>query len=84
MPDLYKMHEELEELEEYVDWEGSEVGEMCQSLIQLAGYPDYMSDELKQAVAKEIVDTLEMFRERTEWVEKEVTVTRKTKELVWK
>ena len=83
MPDLYKMQEEIEELEKYADYEGTELGEMCQSLVRIAHYPDYISEELRQTVAQEIVDTLAVFHEQATLVEVEVKSSYMSTELVW-
>jgi hypothetical protein len=66
---LYEMWAEKNQLEEFADWENSEVGEMCRALLQLARYPDYMSDTLRDTVAAEIVAQIKWFEENYEWVE---------------
>ena len=72
------------EFEEYVKLEGSEIGEACYALLQLAKYPDYVSEEFQLAIEKEIDVMLEMFKEETRIVEREETYTRKVVELEWK
>jgi hypothetical protein len=69
---LYEMWAEKNKLEEFSDMEGTEVGEMCCTLLQLANYPDYMSKELRDAVAKEIMEQIKYFEENYEWVDVEV------------
>ena len=50
---LYEMWGDKNKLEEFALQEGSEVGEMCQALLHLASYPDYMTETLRNAVANE-------------------------------
>ena len=69
---LYEMWAEKNKLEEFADLEGTEVGEMCQALLQLASYPDYMSEELRNAVAKEMMEQVQWFEENYEWVDVEI------------
>jgi hypothetical protein len=69
---LYEMWAEKNKLEEFADGEGTEVGEMCHALLRLADYPDYMSEALRNVVAKEIMEQIKWFEENHEWVDVEV------------
>ena len=75
--------EELLELEEYTRYEGSEIGDVCNLLISLHSYPDYLSSEFKEALEKEMKEQLINFKENCKIVEREIpgyTI----KELEWK
>lgn len=82
--DYERVLEIQKELEEYANWEGTELGEMTSALISLSHYPDYMTEDLWKVVYRELEYTLKMFQQQTRWVEKETTYTRKVKELEWK
>ena len=74
------------ELKKYSELEGSEVGEACASLIQIieiAGYPDNISDEFKQALKKEIKARLQFFKDHCKIVTKRVKYSEIVKELEW-
>ena len=48
-PECFSMNSEedqkiITELNEYAQYEGSEVGEACNIIVHLANYPDYVSD----------------------------------------
>lgn len=76
----------IEELTEYANLEGSELGGLAGSLIEMyESYMDYVSDEFLKALEKEMRDQLDNFKENSAIVEEEITetITRKVKELVW-
>ena len=83
MKEDYLMEKEIKELEEYANMEGTEIGELCHVLIRMANYRDYMSDEFRLALEKEIKSQLNMFKGSTQIVEKVETFTQKFKELEW-
>ena len=75
---------EIGELNKFAEMEGSEIGEMCLTLIHIMSYSDYIiSHEFEQSVKKEILYQLDNFKEHSQIVEKEETTTQKWKELVW-
>jgi len=80
---IYEMKAEKEELKKYVELEGSEIGEFSNCLLYTACYPDYMSDEFAVALEQEIREQLQMFRDKTQIVKREVTKTYTITELVW-
>lgn len=73
----------IEQLEEYVKLEGSEIGEACSLLCQLAHYSYCISDELVKALDKELVEQLTMFKEQTTIIERTETRTQTYRELEW-
>jgi hypothetical protein len=79
-----ELMDRVEELEKYAEVEGTEVGELCQALCVIAGYPSYMSDEFLEAVTKEICSQLDNFKKNTEWVTEERTEKILYRDLVWK
>jgi hypothetical protein len=78
-----KLMSNIAELEQYIQSEGTEWGEMVAALCQLAGYSDYISDELNSLLIKEIESALQFAKENTVWVEKEETTTRTIRYLSW-
>jgi L-fucose mutarotase/ribose pyranase (RbsD/FucU family) len=78
---IYELHEELQK---YIDIDGTEIGEACSALVNLSRYPDYISEECLVAVVKEMQTQLEMFKELCTIVETEETYTHKVVDLVWK
>jgi len=67
-----------EELEPYVELEGSEIGEACSALMRLSHYPDYISEECLAAVAVELKEQLEMFKTQCTIFETEETYSQST------
>lgn len=74
----------LNDLIKYADIEGTEIGEVCILLTDIARYPDYVSEEFYHALEKEIMSQLKYFKENSEIVEREETFTRKMVELAWR
>ena len=72
-----------EKLKEYADWEGTEIGEMCATLIQLSHYLDYMSESFQKELCNELKSQLDMFETSTKIVERTQTFTRTVKDLEW-
>lgn len=85
MDDILKAREErfklCRELEKYAEVEGTEVGEVCQLLIQLAGDEDYVSEKFHKALVKEIKDQLKNFKRYYKIVEQTETITVTRREL---
>lgn len=79
--DYKKVMELQAELEEYAAYEGTELGEVCEAIINVSRNLDYISEEFADAVVKEIQSQLVNFKENFEWVEREETITRKYKDL---
>lgn len=78
--DYWKEREELdqviEELQEYIDLDGTEAGDCAESLVDLYNsYMDYVNPEFLAALQKEIRDHLKGFKENCEIVEEEETRT---------
>lgn len=72
----------VEELEEYLDCTEDEVTELYSLLIRaITGYPDYMSNELYDALLQDIKTQLEWFKNNTTIIKTEMvhssTYTRK-------
>jgi hypothetical protein len=74
----------LNELLEYVDIEGTEIGEACKLLAQLIEYESYVSDEFYESLIKEVKEQLENFKKNSVIVEEERTYKDKFKYLEWK
>ena len=76
-------HEKIDELQKYAELEGTEVGEFCSMLCQIAQYPDYMTNEFFAAVEKEIYAQLSNFKSNARIVETKKTLTHTITELGW-
>jgi len=81
--DLCDIQDKKDELMEYADLANDEINEFCYILLHAADYSDYMSDEFKLHLAKEIIDQLKNFKENTRIVETEETYTQKFRNLEW-
>jgi len=64
----------LEELEKYSQLEGSELGEVCESLLHLQRYDYCFSKEFVKAVEKEIRVRVKDFKENFKLTETNETV----------
>lgn len=71
------------DLTEYTELEGSEVGEMCNLLLQLHNYTDYFSDEFKEALEIEMKNQLKNFKDKCKIVKREIKSVQIVKELEW-
>jgi hypothetical protein len=79
------MHDILEELQDFADEEGTEMGEMLSLIIQLYSYSDYMGDDLVDAVKAELYEQHKYFKENYVYEDKLIQPPiRKVKELVYK
>ena len=78
---------DYDELSEYTELEGTELGEYCNSLLLLRDYNEAhgMNEEFSIAIDKEIAVQLAAFKKYSRIVEKteEVTEPRTYKELEW-
>ena len=82
MKSIYDIEKELEELQEYADMEGSELGEVWNLLISIARYPDYISEKFSENLVEEILFHLDEIKKIFKVVEKKETYTRTYLELV--
>jgi hypothetical protein len=80
---MNNISDDILELQEYANIEGSELGEACWALIGLFGYRDYISDECAEIIKNEILKQLKNFKENSEIIEEEETHTTKYQKLVW-
>ena len=62
MNKLEKINELTTELKKYCETEGSEVGEVCEGLICISGYMDYVSDEFHTPLIKELEYQINNFK----------------------
>ena len=70
---FYECRELYDDLQEYAQIEGTELGETCEILLQLHGCKDYVSKEFYESLIKEIKDQLDNFRSYFKIVEKTET-----------
>jgi hypothetical protein len=75
---------EHQQLVEYANLDGSELGEACSILIQMWDYRDYISNEFKEALEKELKTQVKNFKDNCKIVTKKVKLTQVVKELEWK
>lgn len=73
----------LEELEEYIQLESTEIGEACAALRNVANSMEYLSKEFQEAVDKELLEQLNMFKEQCTITERTETRTFTVRELEW-
>jgi ribosomal protein S8 len=64
-----------EELNEYAEVQGANLGDVCRMLTQLADYPGYISDNFLKALHEEIKTKLKYFKENYEITKKEVPIS---------
>jgi len=72
-----------DELKEYAELDGTELGEVCDSLIQLTHFGDYISEEFMESLETEIISQLENFKLNTTISKRVVTTQCVVKELEW-
>ena len=73
-----------EELRRYAELDGTEVGEACNLICTLAtSYGDYIGDEFKEAVYKEIEAQLNFFKNNCKIVSEIIPVQRTVYDLEW-
>jgi len=75
--------EEYNELKEYAELEGSELGESINSLLSMYNDEDYIGKEFFKHLKVELKRQLNYFRNNSEIVEREYTFINKCKELNW-
>lgn len=75
----------LEQLREYYQIEGTELGEFCELLDRMWGYSYCaQTDDFRNALANEILAQLDHFQQNTEIVEEVITKQVVRKDLEWK
>jgi len=73
-----------EELRRYAELDGTEVGEACNLICTLAtSYSDYIGDEFKEAVYKEIEAQLNFFKNNCKIVSEIIPVQQTVYDLEW-
>ena len=81
MEDFMKVQRDLAE---YASVEGSEIGELCNTLDLLFGYRSYfISKNMERVLRQEIKAQLKNFRDHARIVEREQTYTHTIRELEW-
>lgn len=75
--------EKSNKLREFGELDGSEWGETALALCSMWNYYDYVSDEFRVLLEKEINDFLVEVTENAEIIEHERTITVTTKDLQW-
>lgn len=75
--------EQLVELNEWAECEGTEWGETVIDLIRMHDYRTYCSDAFNTAVEKEITRFYKDGKKHASFVEREETITRTVREFVW-
>ena len=79
--DLLKI---CDELTEYAELEGSELGDSCKLLIQVAYFHSYFTEEFQKSLELEIIAQLNHFKKNSRIVEKVLNpIIYKVKELEW-
>jgi hypothetical protein len=71
------------ELEEYCTFEENEHGEMVRALLLIAQHPDYMSQDLWDAVVAGMKEELSNYQKHCRIVKSKETYTREYVELEW-
>ena len=72
-----------DELKKYAQATGDELGETCSLLIQLSGYPSYLSENFYDVLCHEIEGQLLNFKTHSRIVEKSEMVEQKWKQIEW-
>ena len=74
----------IEELTEYAEAEGTEIGELCQFLITIRQYSDYfLNNETKKAIEAEIKSQLQNFKDHSFFSYRTVKQEKIVRELEW-
>lgn len=73
-----------EKLREYADYHYDSYSEMINALCALSQYPDYMSQELWNAVVEGMKRELKNYEENAQIVTTTETITREVVDLEWK
>lgn len=80
---LERAREIAEELEPYLELEGTETGEACSNLCRLISYDYCFDDEFYTALLVELESQLNMFKTRCTITERQETYTRTVREIEW-
>ena len=73
----------VEELSIYAGLEGTELGEFCEYLVDIAYSSGCASDDFLKAIESEVDYQLKIFKENTEIIEVTEHITRNVKKLEW-
>lgn len=82
-----KLEKSIEELTEAANWEGTEVGDMWNTICSLYEFSQgYFSDKFERALKAEIIHQYEEFKTNYEFIEEErqEVVKTRVRELVYK
>jgi len=71
------------ELNEYIELEGTELGEVCSYLVSISHYWDYLSEEFQKCLESEIKSQLDYFKNNTKIVQEIITHKSVSKKLEW-
>ena len=80
---LEKANKLEEELNVYINLEGTEIGEACNLLTSISHYQDYVSKKFYDALLNEMEEQLHMFKTCTTINKREVKETFIMQELEW-
>jgi hypothetical protein len=79
-----KIYEIEDELFTYIEYDGTEIGELCERLLSLLHLRDYcLRDSFVEELEKEILEQYENFKNHATLTEKEETHTIKVISLEW-
>jgi len=73
----------VQELQNYSDIDGTEVGDTCRYLCELVSCTPYLSDEFNAALIQEIQDQLDNFKDNAVVVEEIEIIKQPTRRLEW-
>ena len=73
----------INELDEYISLDNTEIGEICSLLIDISRYPDYVSEKFYSVLEKEIESQLNNFKNNTKIVQDVISHNSVTKKLEW-
>jgi hypothetical protein len=74
---------DFNQLKEYVELEGSELGEVGHLMLEIFNYTSYISEEFHDALVKEMRAQLKNFKDNCRIVTREIPCTQTVKELEW-
>jgi len=73
----------IDELQKYIELEGTELGEAWNLLCSIHNRHDYLSDKFTIAIRKEIKEQLDYLKKHTTIVKEERTQTYTVSDIVW-
>lgn len=71
--DRQKVSTLYEDLQPYIQAEGSELGEVGKHILGILGFPDYVSEEYLEATLKEAEDMLKELKDEFVWKTRTIT-----------